>query len=159
MRSRRPRNRLLLAGLGTLAAASAAALTPLVDGVAVAAAFGTPVVVSGDDASEPGIDVAPDGTLYVNAPVGVLSNIPGSPSNVYRSDDGGSSWTKLPASLKANLPGGGDSDIAISPNGTLSETDLWLGSSPGGTRRDKGENRAGPPGQGTGRPRTGERRG
>src|SRR4051794_35616589 len=139
MRSRRPRTRLLLAGLGTLAAASAAALTPLVDGVAAAAAFGTPVVVSGDDASEPGIDVAPDGTLYVNAPVGVLSNIPGSPSNVYRSSDGGTTWTKLPASLKANLPGGGDSDIAISPDGTLSETDLWLGNSTVSTSSDKGQ--------------------
>src|SRR3954468_11569097 len=148
MRSRRPRNRLLLAGLGTLAAASAAALTPLVDGVAVAAAFGTPVVVSGDDASEPGIDVAPDGTLYVNAPVGVLSNIPGSPSNVYRSDDGGSSWAKLPASLKANQPGGGDSDIAIAPDGTLSETDLWLGSSTVAVSKDKGQTWTAQPVQG-----------
>src|SRR3954463_1882746 len=113
MRSRRPRTRLLLAGLGTLAAASAAALTPLVDGVASAASFGTPVVVSGDNASEPGIDVAPDGTLYINAPVGVLSNIPGSPSNVYRSTNGGTTWARLPAGLKANQPGGGDSDITI----------------------------------------------
>src|SRR3954447_5062675 len=149
MRSRRPRNRLLLAGLTTLAAASAAALTPLVDGVASAAAIGTPVVVSGADASEPGIDVAPDGTLYVNAPVGVLSNIPGSPSNVYRSDDGGSSWTKLPASLKANLPGGGDSDIAISPDGSLAETDLWLGSSTVAVSKDKGQTWTANPVQGT----------
>src|SRR4051794_36459953 len=149
MRSRRPRTRLLLAGLGTLAAASAAALTPLVDGVAAAAAFGTPVVVSGDDASEPGIDVAPDGTLYVNAPVGVLSSIPGSPSNVYRSSDSGTTWTKLPASLKANLPGGGDSDIAIAPDGTLSETDLWLGSSTVSTSSDKGQTWTANPVQGT----------
>src|SRR4051812_50109683 len=113
MRSRRPRNRLLLAGLATLAAASAAALTPLVDGVAGAAAFGAPVVVSGDNASEPGIDVAPDGTLYVNAPVGVLSNIPGSPSNVYRSSDGGAAWAKLPAGLQGHLPRGRDPHIAI----------------------------------------------
>src|SRR3954471_660901 len=149
MRSRRPRNRLLLAGLGTLAAASAAALAPFTSGVAGAAAFGTPVVVSGDNASEPGVDVAPDGTLYVNGPVGVLSNIPGSPSNVYRSSDGGTTWTKLPASLKANLPGGGDSDIAISPNGTLSETDLWLGSSTVSTSSDKGQTWTANPIQGT----------
>src|SRR4051812_17972366 len=149
MRSRRPRTRLLLAGLGTLAAASAAGLTPLVDGVAAAAAFGTPVVVSGDNASEPGIDVAPDGTVYVNAPVGVLSNIPGSPSTVSRSSDGGATWTKLPAGLKATLPGGGDSDIAISPNGTLSETDLWLGSSTVATSSDKGQTWLAQPLQGT----------
>src|SRR3954464_7847650 len=136
MRSRRPRNRLLLAGLGTLAAASAAALTPLVDGVARAAAFGTPVVVSGDNASEPGIDVAPDGTLYVNAIPGLLSTIPGSPSFIYRSSNGGAGWTKLPASLKANLPGGGDADVAVAPDGTLSETDLWLGSSTVSTSSD-----------------------
>jgi hypothetical protein len=127
---------------------SVAALAPVGGAVASAATFGTPVVVSGDDASEPGIDVAPDGTLYVNAPVGVLSNIPGSPSNVYRSDDGGASWAKLPASLKANLPGGGDSDIAISPNGTLSETDLWLGNSTVATSSDKGQTWTAQPVQG-----------
>jgi hypothetical protein len=110
-----------------------------VQGRAHAATFGTPVVVSGDDVSEPGIDVAPDGTLYVNAPVGVLSNVPGSPSQVYRSTNGGATWTTLPQSLKANLPGGGDSDIAISKEGTLSETDLWLGNSTVATSSDKGQ--------------------
>src|SRR4051812_7226842 len=135
------KRRLLTLAAAAGAALPLAALAPFGPGVASAASFGTPVVVSGDDASEPGIDVAPDGTLYVNAPVGVLSSVPGSPSNVYRSDNGGTSWTRLPASLKANLPGGGDSDIAISPNGTLSETDLWLRSAPGGNSRGKGETR------------------
>jgi hypothetical protein len=137
----------LSAGLG--AALPLAAVAPFGSGVAAAASFGTPVVVSSDNASEPGIDVAPDGTLYVNAPVGVLSNIPGSPSNVYRSSDGGATWTRLPASLKANQPGGGDSDIAISPNGTLSETDLWLGSSTVATSSDKGQSWTAQPLQGT----------
>jgi hypothetical protein len=105
-------------------------------------------VVSGDNASEPGIDVAPDGTLYVNAPVGLLSNVPGSPSDVFRSDDGGATWTALPASLKANLPGGGDSDIAISADGTLSETDLWLGNSTVATSSDKGQTWTAQPVQG-----------
>src|SRR3954463_4998815 len=104
-----------------------ASLVPFPAGPAGAASFGTPVVVSGDNASEPGIDVAPDGTVYVNAIPGLLSPAPGSPSFIYRSSDGGTTWTKLPASLKANLPGGGDADIAISADGTLSETDLWLG--------------------------------
>src|SRR4051794_23531967 len=136
----RPSTPRLLAGATAVATlVGLATFAPFTSGVAGAAAFGAPVVVSGDNASEPGIDVAPDGTLYVNAPVGVLSNIPGSPSNVYRSSDGGTTWTKLPASLKANLPGGGDSDIAISPDGTLSETDLWPGNSTVSTSSDKGQ--------------------
>lgn len=144
-----PRARRMITGAAALTAAgSLIAFTPLTAGVASAAVFGTPVVVSGDDASEPGIDVAPDGTLYVNAPVGVLSNIPGSPSNVYRSTDGGTSWTKLPPGLKANLPGGGDSDITIAPDGTLSETDLWLGSSTVAVSTDKGQSWTAQPLQG-----------
>ena len=135
----RRRRRIAAALALTTAAGGLAALTPLATGVAHAATFGTPVVVSGDNASEPGIDVAPDGTLYINAPVGLLSSVPGSPSDVFRSDDGGATWTKLPTGLKADLPGGGDSDIAISADGTLSETDLWLGSSTVATSSDKGQ--------------------
>jgi hypothetical protein len=132
--------RRLISGLVAVGTAGAlAGLAPFPAGPAGAASFGAPVVVSGDNASEPGIDVAPDGTLYVNAPVGLLSTLPGSPSNVYRSDDSGATWTKLPASLKANLPGGGDSDVAISADGTLSETDLWLGNSTVSTSSDKGQ--------------------
>jgi len=122
---------------GTLVATTAVVLgTP---GTAHAAGFGASVLVSDDNVSEPGVDVAPDGTLYVNGPVGVLSNIPGSPSEVWRSDNGGTSWTKLPASLKANLPGGGDADIVVLPNGNLAETDLWLGNSTVATSTDKGQ--------------------
>ncbi|MBV9290811.1 MAG: exo-alpha-sialidase [Frankiales bacterium] len=143
----RSRRRVALASASTATAALAAvALLPA--GTSYAATFGTPVVVSGSNASEPGVDVAPDGTLYVNAPVGVLSNIPGSPSLVFRSDDGGSSWKALPSSLKANQPGGGDSDIAIAPDGRLSETDLWLGDSTVATSKDKGETWTAQPVQG-----------
>ena len=146
----RPVRRTALAGAAAVSAAVAGiALAPFPAGPAAAATFGAPVVVSGDNASEPGIDVAPDGTLYVNAPVGLLSTLPGSPSDVFRSSDGGATWTKLPASLKANLPGGGDSDIAVSADGTLSETDLWLGSSTVATSSDKGQTWTAQPVQGT----------
>src|SRR5438067_7739916 len=95
----------------------------------VRGAFGPPAVVTGLDTGEPGIDVATDGTIYVNAPPGLLANLPGSPSFVFRSDDGGETWTLTPPSLRANLPGGGDSDISVDPvTGTLYMTDLWLGS-------------------------------
>jgi hypothetical protein len=122
---------------GSLTAATAVVLGS--PGTAHAAGFGASVLVSDDNVSEPAIDVAPDGTLYVNGPVGVLSNIPGSPSEVWRSDDGATSWSKLPASLKANLPGGGDADIVVLPNGNLAETDLWLGDSTVATSTDKGQ--------------------
>jgi hypothetical protein len=109
-------------------------------GGAGAASFGSPVVVTGDDTGEPGIDVAPDGTIYVNAPSGLLSNLPGSPSFVYRSSDGGGSWTKLPPGMRNPFPGGGDSDISIDPNnGKLYMTDLWLGSATVSTSTTRGD--------------------
>ena len=104
------------------------------------ASFGSAVVVTGSNLGEPGIDVARDGTIYVNAPTGLLSNLPGSPSDVFRSDDGGASWQLLPAGLKANFPGGGDSDISLDPQtGAIGESDLWLGSSTVSKSTDKGE--------------------
>ena len=133
------RRRLVSALVAVGAAGALAGLAPFPAGPAGAATFGSPVVVSGDNASEPGIDVAPDGTIYVNAIPGIGSTLPGSPSFVYRSSDGGATWTKLPASLKANLPGGGDSDIAIGADGSLAETDLWLGSSTVASSTDKGQ--------------------
>src|SRR5437763_16057424 len=112
--------------LSTLALAVALMVAPAARG---AGGFGAPVVVTGLDTGEPGIDVAPDGTIYVNAPAGLLSNVPGSPSFVFRSDDGGATWTPTPAGSRSNLPGGGDSDLSIDPaTGTLYMTDLWLGS-------------------------------
>jgi hypothetical protein len=113
----------------------------LVAGPGIAhASFGSPVVVTGDNLGEPGIDVARDGSIYVNAPTGLLSNLPGSPSDVFRSDNGGSTWQLLPTGMKANLPGGGDSDISLDPaTGAIAETDLWLGSATVSSSTDKGQ--------------------
>jgi hypothetical protein len=107
-------------------------------GAAAAGAFSTTVVTS-EPMSEPGIAVAKDNTIYIDGPEGVLSHLPGSPSPVFRSENGGASWTKTPFSLRENLPGGGDSDIALDPTtGTIYMTDLWLGDSTVSTSSDKG---------------------
>jgi hypothetical protein len=104
-----------------------------------AAAFTAPVVVTDQDVGEPGIDVAADGTLYVNAPVGLLSSLPGAASLLFRSDDGGASWIRTDPGLRANLPGGGDSDVALSPSdGTVYFTDLYLAESTVSVSHDKG---------------------
>ncbi|GAC1611966.1 MAG: hypothetical protein NVS3B26_30150 [Mycobacteriales bacterium] len=124
--------------LTTLTAATVSAGL-LASSAAATTTFAAPVVVSSLRASEPGVNVAKDGTIYVNAPDGLLSTLPGSPSLVWRSDNGGASFSQLPASLKANLPGGGDSNITVGPDGTLSETDLWLGSSTVSVSTDKGQ--------------------
>ena len=98
----------------------------------------SPVLITGSaHISEPGVNVAPDGTVYVNGPSGLLSNVPGSPSFVFRSDTGGSTWVSTPASQRANLPGGGDSNISVASDGSLYMTDLWLGSSTVSVSHDK----------------------
>ena len=56
--------------LPTLILALGLAIAPAARG---AGGFGSPVVVTALDTGEPGIDVAPDGTIYVNAPAGLLS--------------------------------------------------------------------------------------
>jgi hypothetical protein len=115
----------ITAGVGLLSGAE-------VPAGATAGSWGAPVAVSapGINAGEPGVDAAGDGTLYVNAPAGLLSNLPGSPSYVWRSNDQGATWALTPPSLRANFPGGGDSDVAIDKaSGKLYMTDLWLGSS------------------------------
>ena len=72
--------------------------------------------------------------MYVNAPPGV----PGQ-SDVYRSIDGGATFSS--SLLKGRTPeaGGGDADLAIDPTtGHLAMTDLWLGSSTVSTSTDHG---------------------
>ncbi len=134
--------------LGSLLACTVAMLAAVP--ASHAASFGSPVVVTGDDLGEPGIDVANDGTIYVNAPTGLLSNLPGSPSAVFRSTDGGASWTKTPDGARANLPGGGDSDISLDPdNGKIYMTDLWLGSATVSTSSDRGQTWTANPFEGT----------
>jgi hypothetical protein len=141
------RARILATAAGALTLAAIWLAAPAAVG---AATFGSPVVVSEDNTGEPGIDVANDGTIYVNAPSGLLSNAPGSPSFVYRSGDGGQTWAKTPAGGRANLPGGGDSDISLDPvTGKIYMTDLWLGSATVSTSTDKGQTWTANPAEGT----------
>src|SRR5439155_22438955 len=117
---------------------------------AAATTFGSAVVVTSPNGGEPGIDVAADGTIYVNAPSGLLSNAPGSPSWVFRSTDGGAAWVQTPAGGRANLPGGGDSDISLDPvTGAIAMTDLWLGSATVSKSTDKGQTWTANPAEGT----------
>jgi hypothetical protein len=111
-------------------AAVAATLLPNTP-AATAATFSTPVVVSGNDVTEPGVEVAPDGTIYVHAPAGLPLW-----SWLWRSTNGGSSWV-LPLPVTRAGLGGGDIDITIQPNGKLAFTDLWLGSSSVGMSSDR----------------------
>ncbi len=101
-------------------------------------AFGAPLVVSGLDDNEPSIDVAADGTIYINAIGGIF--IPGpSPSHLWRSTNGGTSFTLTPAGARGLFPGGGDSDVALDPaTGTIYWSDLWLGDSTVAVSSDKG---------------------
>jgi len=95
----------------------------------------TVTVVTGQDLSEPGVDVAPDGTLFVNA-------IPGlpTPTPIFRSTDGGATWSQTPAGLRDSLVGGGDADLAVDPtkSNNVAFSDLWLGSDTVSASSDKG---------------------
>jgi hypothetical protein len=106
----------------------------------MAASFGTPVTVAVDGGSEPTVDVAPDGTVYVTAATGLaIGAVPPSISAVYRSDNGGGSWVVTPPSLRQAAIGGGDMDLVVAPNGAIATTDLWLGNSSVATSQDKGQ--------------------
>ncbi|MCU1456459.1 MAG: exo-alpha-sialidase [Actinomycetia bacterium] len=130
MTLRSGRNPILVLTLLVMLCGAFAATQMLQDKSAGAAAgFSPPVAIPGATVTEPGINVAPDGAIYVNGPAGLLSSVPGSASPVFKSTDGGVSWVTTDPSLRANFPGGGDSNISIDrTSGTLYMTDLWLGS-------------------------------
>ncbi len=117
----------LRGALTILLIAATAALVSRPPTAAAAEAFLDPVVV-GTKYNEPGIHVAPDGTLYIEGPAGILNGFP-SASAVFRSRDDGVTWTATPPGLRALQPGGGDSTLAIAPNGDLAFADLWAASS------------------------------
>jgi hypothetical protein len=88
--------------------------------------------------AEPGVAVAPDGTIYVTTPVAL-----------WRSDDGGATYQALGESVCTGLPtcsnegnpglaGNGDAAIAVSPNGTVHWLGLAANSVPFQSSHDRG---------------------
>src|SRR3954451_13092195 len=130
--------------------AVAAALAALIAPASAAAGrqFGAPVHVGNDSldmTGEPSITVARDGTEYIIAPDGAGVRAPAAlggsgvgGSLVWRSTDHGRTWTRLGS---YDVPtGGGDSDIAITPDGTLFASGLsYLACSTVSRSSDKGD--------------------
>lgn len=74
--------------------------------------------------TEPGIDIAPDGTIFVNATTGL-----GIHSVLNRSTDGGASFQQMVFGTPwGRLPGGGDTEAAVAAGGRVYFLDLWAGS-------------------------------
>ncbi|MFA5891227.1 MAG: sialidase family protein [Actinomycetota bacterium] len=125
---------------GALIAALLAVVAPLVAPVSSHAEFefvsGGKLSGSGG-ATEPGIDIAPDGrTIFVNGINGIPSH-----SLLWRSDDGGSSFKKLTFPLPySRFPGGGDADVVVGEDGHVYFLDLWAGSNSIAYSPDLGEN-------------------
>jgi hypothetical protein len=95
----------------------------------------------GERFAEPGIQVAPDGTIYVTAPgarePGPVPGVATFGDTIWRSDDGGQSFRRLP--LPDSGFGGGDSDLAVASDGTLYQSGLWAGCVSLSVSHDKGE--------------------
>ena len=107
---------------------------------------------------EPSIAVAPDGTEYVVAPDGPGLRLPGQGyaqmgsggSLIWRSSDHGRSWHAL--GTYDGATGGGDSDIAVTPDGTLYASGLsYLACSTVSRSVDKGSSWTAMPVGGCGR--------
>ena len=95
-------------------------------------------------AGEPNIAVAPDGTLWVTAPVGGSQkpNVREGGAYLWRSTDGGSTWDvlrqpRLQQAEESPLPYQGafcscDADVVVSPDGWVYYSDWWIaGVAPG----------------------------
>lgn len=97
--------------------------------------FADPVRVSGARGFEQGINVMADGTVFIDEPAGL-----GAHSNLWRSDDGGATFTKLGFGTPwQRLPGGGDSDVVVTDDGRVYFLDLWVGSNSIAVSEDKGQ--------------------
>jgi hypothetical protein len=129
-----------LAGLALLAAVGAAALAPATPRAAATATdtrrFAPPKVIDTNPAhssGEPSIRVSGDGTIYIAGPTGLggvrapitLPVEAGSGGDLlWKSTDGGVTWTYL-GSYDGSI-GGGDADITTSADGVVFASGLYL---------------------------------
>lgn len=126
----------VLLGLAVLSCAAAIAPEATRD-----ASLTPPVIVTTKDTGGPGIDIGLDGTLYINAPAGSLSNLPGSPSFLFRSSYMRGAWVEAPPRLRALLPGVENLRAVVDrTDGTMYLADLGLGNSTVAVSHDKGNN-------------------
>jgi hypothetical protein len=94
--------------------------------------FGSIVLANATDfGGEPGLDVDSTGYAYENAPSG------GGASWVYRSGDGGATWSDFPAPVAS--PGGFDSNGAIDACDTYYMSDLYIGGATVHFTKDRGQ--------------------
>jgi hypothetical protein len=136
----------LLPLVGLAACLSTAALVPAA--AAGGREFSRPIHVDSqttDYTGEPSITVAPDGTEYIVAPDGPGVRAPAAlggagtgGSLLWRSTDRGRTWQRLGS---YDVPtGGGDSDIAVTPSGTLYASGLsYVACSTVARSTDKGD--------------------
>ncbi|MDT7570255.1 MAG: hypothetical protein QOE05_429 [Actinomycetota bacterium] len=110
-----------LALVAVLAAGGALALSAVpADAVSPTLTFGPNTFAYTADYGEPGLDIAPDGTVYATTPGdngAVLA----------KSTDRGATWTKLPTARSTASQAvlkGGDSDVAVAKDGTVFAADL-----------------------------------
>jgi uncharacterized protein (TIGR03437 family) len=73
---------------------------------------------------------SPEPGLTLSSPAGISSRMYAVGSNVYRSEDGGGSWSNLTAYKGSSILGGGLSDVAVSPRDpeevvVASENGVW----------------------------------
>jgi len=99
--------------------------------------------------SEPSIQVDASGALWISGPTGFVTplvNRDPEPythdTSMFKSTDGGKTWANMvqvPMYGRDSCPGGGDSDIAASPDGAVYLIDLYLGNVPIDVTTDGGK--------------------